>query len=76
MVSLCCSVQTDIAARNELPEGPGLGRVEKRRSQTAEKYVPLLRLIREGEQSDDLVRLDQNRDGDADERQAPGEVEP
>ena len=37
---------------------------------------PLLRLIREGEEPDHLVRLDQNGEDDADERQASGEVEP
>src|SRR6478752_10382370 len=70
-------VQSDIAARLNCQRGPGLdANVEKRRSQTAEKLFPLLRLIREGEEPEHLVRLDQNGEDDADERQASGEVEP
>src|SRR4249919_814217 len=70
-------VQSDIAVRLNCQRGPGLdANVEKRRSQTAEMLFPLLWLIREGEEPDHLVRLDQNGEDDADERQASGEVEP
>src|SRR5215216_543344 len=69
-------VQSDIAVRLNCQRGPGLDVRRKRRSQTAEKCFPLLRLVREGEEPDHLVRLDQNGEDNADERQAPGEVEP
>src|SRR4029079_4193602 len=70
-------VQSDIAVRLNCQRGPGLdAQIEERRSQTAEILFPLLRLIREGEKPDHLVRLDQDGENDPDERQASGEVEP
>ena len=70
-------VQSDIAVRLNCQRGPGLDVHGKNDAVRLRKNAfPLLRLIREGEKPDHLVRLDQNGDDDADERQASGEVEP
>ena len=70
-------VQFDIAVRLNCQRGPGLDVHIKNDAVGLRKNAfPLLRLIGEGEKPDHLIRLDQNRDDDADERQASGEVEP
>jgi hypothetical protein len=59
----------------ELPEGPGLGRSSLETTQLhCGKLIRLVGLIGAGEKPDQLVRLDQDGDGDTDERQDPGDV--
>src|SRR4029453_10394304 len=51
-------------------------RTRKRSQSGREKLFPLLRLIREGEEPDELIRFDQNGQDAADESKAAGQVEP
>src|SRR5258707_500832 len=43
---------------------------------SCERLIPLVRLIQKDKKPDHLVRLDQNRNSDADKRQDPGDIEP
>src|SRR6476469_1372055 len=71
------NVQSDITVRLNCQRGPALDvHAQKRRSQNCEKSIPLVRLIRKHQKPDHLVRLDQNRNRDADKGQDPGDVEP
>src|ERR1700754_2393844 len=63
-------VQSDIAARVNCQRGPGLDAHSQKAQSRPRRGRWLLRLMRGAEQPDQLIRIDQDGEDDADEGQA------